>query len=245
MKQSERSELIDRIARELQDRFKTYELPNYLRAFDIEISRDDEQNIGRSKWVWSKGVLSGVSVDVVLKIADDLNLNAAALVAGASLPPKTWEGSSAFRLFISHISADKEKALRLRACLEPYAIAAFVAHEDIHPTKAWEQELLRGLHTMDALLAMHTRGFAASSWTQQEIGGAVIRGVKIISFKMGEDPTGFLAQRQALLRKSRTAEEIAAEIDKLLSEDPLTKDKLASAKRAAAGGSPFDDEIPF
>lgn len=244
MKQSERFDIIDRIARELQSRFKTYELAGYLRAFGIYIAPESESGMGRSKWMFAKGVLSGEKFDTVLRIADDLGMNAAAMASGASLPPKNWEGSTAFRLFISHVSSAKEKALRLRACLEPFAISAFVAHEDIQPTKEWEQELVRGLHTMDALLAMHTPGFAASNWTQQEIGGAVIRSVKIISFKMGEDPTGFLARRQALLRNGRTAEQIAAEIDKLLSEDPITREKLAAAKRAALA-TPLDDEIPF
>lgn len=244
MKQSERFDIIDRVARELQGRFKTYELAGYLRSFGITIPREAESDIGRSKWMFAKSVLSAEPFEMVLKVADDLSMNTAAIASGASVPPRNWEGSTAFRLFISHVSSAKDKALRLRTCLEPYSIAAFVAHEDIHPTKEWEQELLRGLHTMDALLAMHTRGFAASSWTQQEIGGAVIRGVKIISFKMGEDPSGFLARRQALLRNNRTAEEIAAEIDKLLGDDPLTREKLAAAKRAA-GSTPFDDEIPF
>lgn len=244
MKQSERFEIIDRIARELQSRFKTYELAGYLRALGIHISPESESGMGRSKWMFAKSVLSSEPFDTVLKVADDLGMNTAAIASGASLPPEIWEGSTAFRLFISHASGSKDKALRLRTCLEPFSIAAFVAHEDIHPTKEWEQELLRGLHTMDALLAMHTPGFAVSNWTQQEIGGAVIRGVKIISFMMGEDPTGFLARRQALLHNRRTAEQIAAEIDKLLGEDPLTRDKLAAAKRAASA-TPFDDEIPF
>jgi hypothetical protein len=47
---------------------------------------------------------------------------------------------------------------------------------------------------MDAFLAIHTPGFKDSFWTQQEIGFAVGRGVKIISFKMGEDPTGFISK---------------------------------------------------
>lgn len=242
MKQSERFALIDRVARELQGRFKTYELDAYLRAFGLEVPNTPGPI--SSKWVYSKGILSDAPLSIVLKIADDLNMSASA-VGGASLPPKNWEGTSAFRLFISHISANKVNAKRLRECLEPFAIAAFVAHEDIHPTREWELELERALRTMDGFLAMHTKGFAASAWTQQEIGVAICRGVKIISFKMGEDPTGFLARRQALLRNARTAEEIAVEIDRLLMEDPLTKDRLAAAKLAIIGSTPFDDEIPF
>jgi len=64
---------------------------------------------------------------------------------------------------------------------------------------------------MDAFLAIHTLGFKDSFWTQQEIGFAVGRSMKIISFKMGEDPTGFISKHQALPRRGRTAEEIARE----------------------------------
>jgi hypothetical protein len=207
------------------------EVGPYLKAFGLDVL--DPEDAMRSKWAYAKRVLASASNDLVLKVADDLGMNASAIAAGASLPPSIWQDSAKFKLFISHVSADKEKAMRLRACLEPYSISGFVAHEDITPTSEWERELLRGLHTMDAFLSMHTAGFALSSWTQQEIGFAVCRGVKIISFKMGEDPTGFLASRQALLRKGRSAEVIAAEIDMLLENDAQTSSKLAAAKVGA------------
>jgi hypothetical protein len=95
---------------------------------------------------------------------------------------------------------------------------------------------------MDAFLAIHTKGFSASFWTQQEIGFAVGRGAKIISLKMGEDPTGFISKHQALPRGTRTAEEIAKEIDAILSNDNRTAERLAAAQKANA---PPEDEIPF
>jgi hypothetical protein len=58
-----------------------------------------------------------------------------------------------------------------------------------------------------------------SFWTQQEIGFAVARGVKIISFKMGEDPTGFISKHQALPRLKRSAEDIAKEVGLLLHDE--------------------------
>jgi hypothetical protein len=85
---------------------------------------------------------------------------------------------------------------------------------------------------MDAFLAIHTVGFAQSIWTQQEVGYAVGRGVKIISLQMGEDPTGFISKHQALRRGDRKAEEVAAEIDGILAKDPGTRDKLRAAKDA-------------
>jgi hypothetical protein len=134
--------------------------------------------------------------------------------------------------------------MRLRVCLEPYAISGFVAHEDIEPTKPWESELRRGLYAMDALVSMHRLGFAASNWTQQEVGFALGLGKKVIAVHMGEDPTAFLSKDQALLRKSRKAEEIAEEIDRLLLEDPRTAKRLSEAKQARKPAS-IEDEIPF
>jgi hypothetical protein len=98
---------------------------------------------------------------------------------------------------------------------------------------------------MDAFLAIHTPGFKDIFWTQQEIGFAVGNGVKIISFKMGEDPTGFISKQQALARRNRTAEEITTEVDAILSADSLTSSKLKTAKDADRPQVPIDDDIPF
>ena len=74
-------------------------------------------------------------------------------------------------------------------------------------------------------------------WTQEEVGFAVARGVKIISIRMGEDPTGFISKHQALARLNRTAEEIAKEINALLLNDELTTSLLQEVISAS--------EIPF
>jgi hypothetical protein len=94
---------------------------------------------------------------------------------------------------------------------------------------------------MDAFIAVRTPGFLKSFWTQRQIGFAVGRGVKIISFSMGEDPTGFISKRQALARRQRTTVQIAGEIDKLLAND----EQLAAAKKAMDPVPDRDDEIPF
>jgi len=96
---------------------------------------------------------------------------------------------------------------------------------------------------MDGFIAIHTPGFSNSFWTQQEIGFAVGRGTKIISFRMGEDPTGFISKQQALARRDRTAEEIAREIDALLAEDARTSDRLRDAKASAS--SDLSDNLQF
>ncbi|MGB3625127.1 MAG: toll/interleukin-1 receptor domain-containing protein [Henriciella sp.] len=239
MKQRERFELIDKLARELQDRFKTYELPGYLSAFDVDVG--DTGTIGQSKWVWAKSVLSSLSVDKILEIARDMDLDQDQVLAS---PPDAWKDTRYFRLFISHISKDRKIAMRLRDCLAPLAIKGFVAHEDILPTRLWEDEIVRALHCMDALVSIHTPGFSESNWCQQEVGFAFGRGTKIISLRMGEDPTGFIGKSQALLRKGRMAEEIAAEIEQILKSDDRASVRLAEAKNFE-GWPNYEDELPF
>ncbi len=152
--------------------------------------------------------------------------------ATASSPPANWVNPLRFRLFISHIAINKDKATRLKSCLVRYGIDGFVAHDDIEPTLEWQSEIEKALRTMDAFLAIHTKGFAKSIWAQQEVGYAVGRGVKIISLQMGEDPTGFISKHQALGRRDRRAEEVAAEIDGILAKDPRTRDKLKAVKES-------------
>lgn len=237
---SQRLMLVDRIGRTLQSKFGFSEIDLYLAEFHIPPPKDATRG---SKWVYTKEALRDVPFDTVIKIAEDLELEQKIRAAhGPSSAPRNWQGTNKFRLFISHIAKHKDKATRLKDCLAPYAISGFVAHEDIHPTLEWQTEIERALYNMDSFLAIHTPGFKDSFWTQQEIGFAVGRGVKIISFKMGEDPTGFISKHQALPRRSRTAEQIAQEVDAILGADQLTSAKLLAAKRS---NGIIDDEIPF
>jgi hypothetical protein len=238
----QRLNLIDRIGRTLQSRYGFADIDLYLAEFKIAPPKDATRG---SKWVYTKEALRDVSLDTIIKIAEDLGLEQEIRAAhGASTAPRNWQGATKFRLFISHISKDKDKATRLKDCLTPYAVSGFVAHEDIHPTLEWQSEIERALFKMDGFLAIHTVGFKDSFWTKQEIGFAVGRGVKIISLKMGsEDPTGFISKKQALPRRNRTAEQIAREVDSILSSDKLTFAKLTEAKKENITMSPVEHQM--
>lgn len=240
MRVPEKLALIDKIGRELQSRFTFNEIDAFLAEFQIAPLENAERN---SKWVYSKTALSGLDDELIIKIAGELDMPEITSKGQHVEPPRNWQNTQEFRLFISHVAADKVKATRLKDCLAQYGISGFVAHQDIHPTLEWQTEIERALHTMDAFVSIHTTGFSKSFWTQQEIGFAVGKGVKVISLRMGEDPTGFISKQQALSRGRKTAEEIAEEIDKLLGDDPRTKDRLDEAKRATV--SSLDEEIPF
>ena len=236
MRVTERLELAERIAVELQSRYTFAELDRFLVAFGI-----DTQHLewGNSKRVYARDILSAGSESLVRAIAEELDMDDLAKTGRVVNFPQVWRESTDFRLFISHISKDKQIAHRLKEALADYGIAGFVAHDDIDPTTAWEREIERGLWTMDAMVAVLTDGFHNSHWCQQEVGFALGRGAKVISFKWGEDPVGFLSKDQALPRRNRTAEQIAAEIDRLLAKDGRTSDQLMKAKDAKADNVPF------
>lgn len=232
MRPTERMALLEKIGTELQRQYTFADIEVFLNAAKVRWDRETEW--GGSKRVFAKLALANAPDDDLLKLASELEIAAADGGAGPVMvtPPSHWRDTKEFRLFISHISADKLKATKLKQALAKYEIAGFVAHEDIEPTLEWQVEIERGLQTMDALVAVCTKGFSLSNWTQQEIGFALGRNIKVIAFEMGEIPTGFISKHQAIRRQNRTADEIAAEIDKLLSNDPRTAEKLSAAKAA-------------
>lgn len=242
MRVSEKLALIDKIGRELQSRYTYDEIAAFLAEFQITPPQNFTQN---SKWLYSKAALSGAAEDTIIKIAAELEMPIGRATGALIEPPLNWQRTNALRLFISRISTEKLKATRLKDCLAPFGIAGFVAHEDIHPTLEWQTEIEKALHTMDAFVSMHTPGFSQSIWTQQEIGFAVGNGTKIISLRMGENPTGFISKHQALPRGNRTAEEIVVEIDQLLAKDRRTKERLNEVKVELSSTSIKDDNIPF
>lgn len=219
--------LAERLGSELQQRYTFSELDRFLAAFGIDISKHEH---GGSKRIYARDILSAEPEKILRAVAEELDMDAATAAGRVADFPGAWRGIPDFRLFISHVSKDKGIAHRLREALSTYSISGFVAHDDIEPTTAWEREIERGLWTMDAMLAVLTDGFSKSHWCQQEVGFALGRGTKVISFKWGENPVGFLSKDQALPRRNRTAEQIAAEIDRLLKKDSRTASRLADAK---------------
>lgn len=110
---------------------------------------------------------------------------------------RIW-GDVGFRVFLSHKSEVKKETAALKDGLRLFGISCFVAHEDIHPTKAWQDEIENALASMDGFVALMTENFHDSDWTDQEVGYAVARGVPIIAVRLGKDPYGFIGKFQAL-----------------------------------------------
>lgn len=110
---------------------------------------------------------------------------------------RIW-GDTEFRIFLSHKSEVKKETAALKDGLRLFGISCFVAHEDIHPTKAWQDEIENALASMDGFVALMTENFHDSDWTDQEVGYAVARGVPIIAVRLGKNPYGFIGKFQGL-----------------------------------------------
>ncbi len=140
---------------------------------------------------------------------------------GDNLDDSMWKHGQ-FRLFISHLSSNKQSASYLKSCLSNYGIDCFVAHEDITPSKEWEIEIEKALFTMDALCAILTRDFINSEWCDQEVGIALGQKKLVISVNKGAVPYGFIGKYQAL-KSASTANGMALEIWKTISTNDRTK----------------------
>jgi hypothetical protein len=142
-----------------------------------------------------------------------------------------WE-PGAFRLFITHTHANRERAGALRKTLAGWGVDAFVAHDTIEPTKEWQDEIESALRSCDALCVLMTPDLIQSRWCDQEVGFAVARSILIVPLKIGADPHGFIGKYQALNvgdRASAPAWSVADRVFTALAKSRLTMHAMAPA----------------
>ena len=145
----------------------------------------------------------------LLELAEAVGIDVGGLKASAAhtnvfdvWPETTEDGiwqKGFFRIFLSHVSSQKEFAGQMKSRLALRGVDLFVAHEDIMPSKKWLEQIARALKTTDALAALLTEEFRDSQWTDQEVGFALSRQIPIWPLKISQDPHGFLGQHQALV----------------------------------------------
>jgi hypothetical protein len=142
-----------------------------------------------------------------------------------------------FRLFLSHVSAHKVAAAKLKLELQVRGISAFVAHEDIAPSLEWQNEIELALRSMHALAALLTPDFHPSNWTDQEVGFALGKGVIVVPVRLGRDPYGFIGKVQGLSGSLEQPGRVASLLSDTLLSHPSThrhmRKGLASAFAAA------------
>ncbi len=124
------------------------------------------------------------------------------------------------KMFISHLSSNRERMSALKLSLSNWGISAFVAHEDIVASREWRDEVESGLESMDVLVAVVEPGFKDSDWCAQEVGYALGRKVDIIPIRVGLDPFGFFGKYQGIQAKGKQPAQVATEIALALLKKP-------------------------
>lgn len=90
------------------------------------------------------------------------------IFGGATVKAADFWLPGRYRLFISHISADKGRMSAMKSALTSWGISSFVAHEDIQASREWRDEVEAGLETMQVMVAVVQPGFKESDWCAQE-----------------------------------------------------------------------------
>ncbi|MEP0339902.1 MAG: TIR domain-containing protein [Alphaproteobacteria bacterium] len=149
-----------------------------------------------------------------------------------------WK-SGYVRLFVSHRDHIKIYARQLADLLDGYGVSAFVAHETIEPMTTWRHEIIKGLETMEIMLAIVTDDFHQSFWTNQEVGFALGRGTPIISLKVQEsEPPGFIEEKQAVRGSLTDPSPSASAVYNLIANRLGQHDRLKKTVIAAFLDSP-------
>jgi hypothetical protein len=139
-------------------------------------------------------------------------------------PPFWREGM--FRLFITHLSAHKQFAAELQGHLTGVGVSSFVAHNDIEPTREWQNEIETALSTCEGLVALLHPDFHQSNWTDQEIGYAMGRGIPVFAIRFGQDPYGFIGRIQAFNGTNKSSAQLATELFDGLRKGKQTQQRM-------------------
>ena len=238
MKVMERINLIDQIGRTLQGQMTFSDIDVYLTAYGIDCK--DKSPSANSKWVYVKELLADVGEELILQIADELEIDHGHSVVKHK--EATFWKVGYFRLFLSHLATFKVQTSGLQKALKQYGISSFVAHEDIEPSREWQNEIEAGLQTMDAFVAILMPGFKESNWCDQEISFAVGKGVLIIPVRKGLDPYGFIGKYQGIQSNKKTIGDIADEIFQVIVNSPKTRNKMLSSLSNAISQSTDEKE---
>lgn len=141
----------------------------------------------------------------------------------AAVADRPW-GSAPVSVFLSHIHDHRHFVGEVKAVLSRYGIDAFVAHDDIDPSRQWRDVIKAALATCHAFVAFLHDGFHESQWCDQEVGWALGRGVPIVPVRVGCNARrdGFLGEYQDITPRQESAWWVAEQIFKVVLADSRT-----------------------
>jgi len=167
-------------------------------------------------------------------------ITAGALAVGQQMAPSELEvrrlwPDEKFRLFLSHVAKYKAAVSEVKDELALRGVAAFVAHQDIEPSRGWKLEIELALRSMHALAALVTPDFHASRWTDQEVGWAFGRGLLVMPVRLGADPYGFAGEVQGINGTLKDPARLAVSLVDALLVNPLTHGEMRRVLVSALG----------
>ena len=212
MKPLQRITTIKNILSELTNRgFSWNDVYHYLRYYNSEVDHYDRYQWDSLEEYFSRYV-SDLDDEIIVAMANEIGgeIISYDTFNQTVVNADCWR-SGYYRIFISHLTENKESATYLKNALVQYGIDCFVAHEDIEPSKLWQTEIEKALASMDLLCAILTPNFYQSKWCDQEVGIALGRSIPTLSIKKGADPHGFIGKYQAIKAK-KTADAVAKDV---------------------------------
>jgi len=142
-----------------------------------------------------------------------------------TMSPDFWK-EGYLKLFLSHLSSNKERMSHLKASFDQWGVYAFVAHEDIEPTREWRNEVEVALETMEVMVVLVEPGIKESDWCCQEVGYALGRKIEIVPLRAGLDPFGFFGKYQGIQVKGKTPSIVAEAVVSTLLKKPKYRAQL-------------------
>ncbi len=131
------------------------------------------------------------------------------------------------KVFISHLTSQREQAAQIQTSMSRFGMSGFVAHNDINPTEEWQIAIETALATCDVLVALIHPDFVSSKWCDQEIGYALGRGIPVFAVRCGADPHGFVGRFQAFNGNGKTPIQIATELFEAAADHKKLQEKMA------------------
>ena len=126
-----------------------------------------------------------------------------------------------FDCFISYTQADERFATNLAQFLESQRLRTFIATLSLAPGSSWSEKIKQALNSSKWVLFLASRTACSSAAVQQEVGGAIFGGKRLIPIVWDMDPSllpAWAREYQAIDLRGMTSKLVLATMESLAQE---------------------------
>jgi TIR domain-containing protein len=91
--------------------------------------------------------------------------------------------------FISYSTQDEELATFVYTELQRHGVTAFMASASLQPGQCWSNEILNNLRSSNWVILLASRAAAASTFVNQEVGGALLASKHLVPIVWDMSPS--------------------------------------------------------